>query len=144
MADIWSCGVILFQMLTQSIKSFNLLLGLPFEDREMHRQFEKMTLAQFDFPQPMSGKPFKKLSKHVKNLIRGILNPNPAKRPSIKQIRRAKWFREAHDSSSDDDFTCGVLETEEFRYLHNPKVHKEEYIPTTFIQLHNAVVLKSP
>ena len=82
-ADIWSCGVILYYMLTHStIYLFSIMaIGLPFEDKDMQRQLDKITIADFSFPVPRPGLPYKKISRHVKNLIIAILNPNPMKRP---------------------------------------------------------------
>jgi serine/threonine protein kinase len=80
------------------------LLGLPFDSKDIKRQLERITLADFDFPTVVKGKPARKVAKHAKNLIRAILHPNPTKRPSIDAILKSKWMKNATDSSSDDEF----------------------------------------
>ena len=89
------------------------MLELPFEDKDLQKQLEKITVGEFTFPEP--NKRIKKISKHAKNLVRAILNPNPLRRPTIAQIRKAKWFKDARDSSSDDDFMENVIKREEFK-----------------------------
>jgi 5'-AMP-activated protein kinase catalytic alpha subunit len=41
LADIWSCGVILYFMLTST---------LPFEDKSVHKLLDKIVLSDFEFP----------------------------------------------------------------------------------------------
>lgn len=100
----------------------------------MKQQLEKITIADFEFPTVVRGKPARKVHRHAKNLIRAILNPNPTKRPTIEAILKSKWMMNAHESSSDDEFEDFTLKSEQFM-LKNVKDHssKQEFIPTKFI-----------
>lgn len=65
-----------------------LLTGeLPFEDNKVQKLLEKIVLGDFSF----KGK--KSISKGAKDLIKGILETNPWKRFSIKDIKNDKWFK---------------------------------------------------
>lgn len=76
-ADIWSCGVILFVLLTGD---------LPFEDSKVQKLLEKIVLGDFNY----KGK--KGISSAARNLIKNILDSNPRKRFSIEDIKSHKWF----------------------------------------------------
>ena len=79
-ADIWSCGVILFLMLTGE---------LPFEDNKawVQKLLEKIVLGDFNY----KGK--RNISSAAKDLIKGILDTNPRKRYTIEDIKKDKWFK---------------------------------------------------
>ena len=74
--DIWSCGVILYAMVCGS---------LPFDDESMSQLFMKIREGRFHMPH--------NISNEVKDLINRMLQPNPVKRISIKEIRRHPWYR---------------------------------------------------
>lgn len=111
----------------------------------MKKQLEKITIADFEFPAIVRGKPARKVSKHAKNLIRAILTPNPTKRPSIDAILRSKWITDASDSTSDDDFDEFSLGEKEFT-LKNVKDHssKQEFIPTKLMIAHSQLTNSNP
>ncbi|KAJ6791628.1 CBL-interacting protein kinase 1-like [Iris pallida] len=74
--DIWSCGVILYVMLTGS---------LPFDDRNLAVLYQKIFKGDCKIP--------KWLSPGAKNLIQRILDPNPNKRLNVDGIKADEWFR---------------------------------------------------
>ncbi|EOA94460.1 Serine/threonine protein kinase 11, partial [Anas platyrhynchos] len=77
--DIWSAGVTLY----------NITTGLyPFEGDNIYKLFENIGKGDFTIPEDC-GPP-------LSDLLRGMLEYDPAKRFSIQQIRQHNWFRKKH------------------------------------------------
>jgi calcium-dependent protein kinase len=77
--DLWSCGVILYILLT----------GLPpFFGKTEEEIFEKIKIGKYD----MSSVHWRIVSKEVKDLVRGLLNYNPKVRLSAEQALNHIWF----------------------------------------------------
>ncbi|XP_057791367.1 CBL-interacting serine/threonine-protein kinase 5-like [Salvia miltiorrhiza] len=76
MADIWSCGVILYVLLAGF---------LPFQDENVMKMYTKIFKAEFSIP------PW--ISHEAKRLISRLLVANPEKRITIEAIMRVPWFR---------------------------------------------------
>lgn len=78
-ADVWSCGVILFALLTGK---------LPFDDENIRTLLAKVKTGVFTMP------PY--LSAEAQDLISKMLTLDPKKRITIRQIREHPWFIANH------------------------------------------------
>ncbi|XP_059286340.1 CBL-interacting serine/threonine-protein kinase 1-like isoform X1 [Lycium ferocissimum] len=85
-SDTWSCGVILYVILTGF---------LPFDDRNQAVLYQK--IFKGDAPIP------KWLSQGAKNLIKRILDPNPQTRITMAEIKEDEWFKQDYTPANPDE-----------------------------------------
>ncbi|KAK7311724.1 hypothetical protein RJT34_10035 [Clitoria ternatea] len=78
-ADVWSCGVILYVLLAGY---------LPFDELDLTTLYSKIEKAEFSCP------PWFPVG--AKTLIHRILDPNPETRITIEQIRSDEWFQRGY------------------------------------------------
>lgn len=75
--DIWSFGVIMYTVLVGHP---------PFQRQEVKEIYEKIKIANFEFPDNVS------VSLSAQDLINRLLHPNPELRPKIADIRSHPYF----------------------------------------------------
>ncbi|KAK8942954.1 CBL-interacting protein kinase 23 [Platanthera zijinensis] len=78
-ADLWSCGVILFIIMSGY---------LPFEDSNLMSLYKKIFKAEFTCPAWFS--------TSAKKLIKRILDPNPKTRMTMAEVIENDWFKKGY------------------------------------------------
>ncbi|CEG67504.1 Putative CAMK/CAMKL protein kinase [Rhizopus microsporus] len=74
-SDIWSCGIILYALLSGH---------LPFDDDNIRQLLNKVKMGKYKIPDHVSDE--------AKDLIQRILVINPSKRLTMKQVQSHPWF----------------------------------------------------
>lgn len=75
--DIWAIGIMMYA----------LLFGKPpFQAKDVQVIYERIKRNEYQFPEDSP------VSQEARILIRDLLNPDPFKRPSLKQILHYDWF----------------------------------------------------
>ncbi|XP_031497832.1 CBL-interacting protein kinase 1 [Nymphaea colorata] len=93
-ADIWSCGVILYVILTGC---------LPFDDRNLAVLYQKIFKGDVMIP--------KWLSPGAQHMMRRILDPNPKTRITAAEIKEDKWFKQGYSPAApEEDDDDGLLD----------------------------------
>ncbi|KAK2194124.1 hypothetical protein NP493_2g09044 [Ridgeia piscesae] len=82
--DIWSSGVTLYNFTTGKY---------PFEGDNIFRLFENIASGEYTIPN--------ELDSSLAELLRHLLEYNPANRPTIKEIREYSWMRRKHPQNTE-------------------------------------------
>ena len=75
--DLWSAGVVLFAMLYGTV---------PFKANNMEELHKLIVKGKYTLKEDISAE--------ARNLLRGLLEVNPEKRLTIKQIYQHKWLQD--------------------------------------------------
>jgi polo-like kinase 1 len=79
--DIWSIGVILYQIFIINNFRYTLIIGKPpFETPDVKTTYKKIKMNSYSFPEHLP------ISDGARNLITKILNLDPTRRPSLDEI----------------------------------------------------------
>lgn len=115
-ADLWSCGVILYVLLSGF---------LPFQDENLMNMYRKVFKAEFEFP------PW--ISSEARRLISKLLMADPDRRITIPGIMRVPWFNKgftrAHSFSIRQDL---IQKSEEFEEQELTQMKKSASSPAFF------------
>ncbi|KNA19803.1 hypothetical protein SOVF_058140 [Spinacia oleracea] len=95
-ADVWSCGVILYVILTGY---------LPFDDRNLAVLYQKIARGDVQIP--------KWLSAGAQKMIKRILDPNPVTRITVAEIKADQWFKQGYVPLNPDDDEDNIYIDEE-------------------------------
>ncbi|PRQ48236.1 putative protein kinase CAMK-CAMKL-CHK1 family [Rosa chinensis] len=106
-ADTWSCGVILFAILSGFC---------PFDDKNLAVLYHKIYKGNFKIPDW--------LSPGAKSLIRRILDPNPVTRINMRGIKSDEWFNQDYTPAKpDEDEEEGDIHVDDEEALKIPDLH---------------------
>ncbi|XP_061343250.1 CBL-interacting serine/threonine-protein kinase 1 isoform X1 [Gastrolobium bilobum] len=107
-SDAWSCGVILYVILTGY---------LPFDDRNLAVLYQKIFKGDVQIP--------KWLSPGAQNMIKRILDPNPVTRITMAGIKEDPWFKQGYTPANPEDEEEDVCIDNEALSIHELP-HQEE------------------
>ncbi|KAH7688180.1 Non-specific serine/threonine protein kinase protein [Dioscorea alata] len=107
-ADVWSCGVVLFELLAGH---------LPFEDGSLTNLYRKITRAEYTCPSWFT--------PNQRKLIAWILNPSPRQRATITEIIGHEWFQVDYELSAEIEDEQESMKVENLTRTFDSKVKKK-------------------
>jgi serine/threonine protein kinase len=88
--DAWSCGIILYLLLTGT---------LPFQNEDMNKLYEQINRCKVDYPNWMP--------VDAKDLISRLLTKDPSTRYSLEDVKGHSWFLVDYESADDNRSSRG-------------------------------------
>lgn len=133
--DIWSCGVILYILLSGSP---------PFYGKNDEEIYASVTIAKFSFKQKI----WAQISDNAKNLIKALLEVDINKRPTAEKALNHKWFNilnTADDFETDLDsninvslqMKSGIVLKEALKNLKSFRAERKLQQATLYFMAHN-------
>ncbi|KAK7328565.1 hypothetical protein VNO77_22676 [Canavalia gladiata] len=111
-SDIWSCGVILYVILTGY---------LPFDDRNLAVLYQKIFKGEVQIP--------RWLSPGAQNIIKRMLDPNPKTRITMDMIKEDEWFKEGYVLANPEDVEEDVYIDDEAFSIHDESFEADQGSP---------------
>ncbi|KAK7411770.1 hypothetical protein VNO78_03208 [Psophocarpus tetragonolobus] len=111
-SDIWSCGVILYVILTGY---------LPFDDRNRVVLYQKIVKGEVQIP--------RWLSHGAQNMIKRMLDPNPKTRITMAIIKEDEWFKEGYTPANLEDEEENVYIDDEAFSIHDESLESDQGSP---------------
>lgn len=113
-ADVWSCGIILFVMLAGY---------LPFDDPQLNSLFAKIERGEYRM--------CRTFSDPVKDLISKMLVIDPKRRATLTEVMAHPWFKKNWDRSIFDAYNGAVLDADTQGHEWTTKTEKEHEVATS-------------
>ncbi|XP_059632038.1 CBL-interacting serine/threonine-protein kinase 1-like [Cornus florida] len=125
-SDTWSCGVILYVILTGY---------LPFDDRNLAVLYQKIFKGEVHIP--------KWLSPGAQNLIRRILDPDPVKRITMEEIKTDEWFKQDYTPAEPDEEEEDIYIDDDVLSIHEPSDTEKSPEPPSLINAFQLIGMSS-